>query len=64
MVRAMTLFIDSSLPVEHIKGNRGNDDLLAYLLSFDFDLTINAVVFSEVMFKCLMMLCRAPLNPP
>lgn len=53
MVRAMTLFIDSSLPVEHIKGSKGNDDLLAYLLSFDFDLVINSVVFSEVMFKFL-----------
>lgn len=49
----MTLFIDSSLPVEYIKGNKGSDDLLAYLLSFDFDLIINSVVFSEVMFKFL-----------
>lgn len=49
----MTLFVDSSLPVEPIKGNKGNSDLLAYLLSFDFDLVINSVVFSEVMFKFL-----------
>ncbi len=49
----MTVFIDSSLLVEHIKDSKGKDDLLAYLLSFDFDLTINSVVFSEVMFKFL-----------
>ena len=49
----MTLFVDSSLPVEHVKGSKGDDDLLAHLLSFDFDLTINSVVFSEVMFKFL-----------
>ena len=49
----MTLFIDSSLPVEHIKGTKGNDDLLAYIMSFDFELVINSVVFSEVMFKFL-----------
>lgn len=49
----MTLFVDSSLLVEHTKGDKGNDDLLPYLMSFNFDLTINLVVFSEVIFKFL-----------
>ena len=49
----MTIFIDSSLPVEHIKGKREENDLLIDLLGFDFDLIINSVVFSELMFKFL-----------
>ncbi len=50
----MTIFIDSFLPVEHIKGKRQENDLLIELLGFDFDLVINPTVFSELMFKFLI----------
>lgn len=51
----MKIFVDSSLPVEHTKGNRVENDLLEYLLSYNFDLIINPIVFSEIMFHFLMI---------
>ena len=49
----MNLFLDSSLIVEHIKGNRPENDLLEHLLGYDFDLLISPIIFSEVMFNFL-----------
>lgn len=49
----MRIFLDSSLPIEYLKGNRKDKDLLKHLLKLDVELVIDHTVFSEFMFHFL-----------
>ena len=44
----MKIFVESSILVEYIKGNQ--TDLLEHLISSDYELYTNAIVYSEFMF--------------
>ncbi|WP_373511679.1 PIN domain-containing protein [Persicitalea sp.] len=49
----MRVFLDSSLPIEYLKGSRKDKDLLKHLLKLDIELVIDHTVFSEFMFNFL-----------
>jgi predicted nucleic acid-binding protein len=61
MVWAMKLFLDSSILIEYIKGNK--TDLLDILIDRNEDLFINHIVFSEFIFHFLAVSSGiSPLN--
>jgi len=57
----MNIFLDSSVLIEYLKGK--NAELLEHLISSEFKLFVNSIVFSEFMFHYLAIIGnKSPLS--